>query len=130
MGTAMIGPDNRISVENRLRQLEGREILSFNSTTTNLKKYDSRRDAEDPSMLKDNKVYNTATDTTISTDMQVDDDDEPKKKSKKRKRSEVNLDEDEPAKKKKKKDKKEKKSKKDKKEKKSKKDKKKRKSES
>lgn len=36
--TTMIGADNRNTVENRLRQLEGREILSFNTFQTNLKK--------------------------------------------------------------------------------------------
>merc|ERR1711862_806685 len=42
--TDMIGPDSRNTVENRLRQLEGREI-NFNSTNTSFKRYDSRRDA-------------------------------------------------------------------------------------
>jgi len=116
--TQMIGPENRNTVENRLRELEGREILGFSSTQVQPKRYDSKRDSENPSMIKDNKVYNTATDTTISNEMEIEEV-EPTKKSKKRKRSEVVAEtEEEPEKKKsKKKHKKEKKEKSSKKEK-------------
>jgi len=120
--TAMIGADNRNTVENRLRQLEGREILSFNTSQTNLKKYDSRRDADNSSMLKDAKSYDTTTDTTISNEMDIDGTDSSIT-GKKRKRSKTLEDvSEEPKKKRSKKEKKEKsKSKKEKKEKKEKK---------
>jgi len=113
--TAMIGPDSRNTVENRLRQLEGREIISYNTTSVNTKKYDSQRDAENPSLLKDPKVYDLGADTSLPTKMEVEDDsdEEPKKKSKKRKRSTAEEEEEEPKKKKSKKDKKDKKEKKD-----------------
>merc|ERR1711977_416370 len=104
-----------MGVENRLRQLEGREITSYNSTSVNIKKYDSKRDADDSSLLKENKTYNTATDTTISNEMEIDEEQPvtPKKSSKKRRREEADLENngEEPVKKKSKKDKKDKKEK-------------------
>merc|ERR1711913_179036 len=42
--TTMIGADSRNTVENRLRQLEGREIISYNTSSVNTKKYDPKRD--------------------------------------------------------------------------------------
>merc|ERR1712188_329051 len=77
----MIGPENRNTVENRLRELEGREILGFSSTQVQPKRYDSKRDSENPSMIKDNKVHGTATDTTISNEMEIEEV-EPTKKRK------------------------------------------------
>jgi len=120
--TEMIGPNNRVTVENRLKQLEGREGFNFGAKVTpGPKKYDSNRDSENPALVRDGKVYNTSADTTIPDAMDVEP--EPKKKDKKRKRSSVA--EEEPKKKKKKKEEEPaKKSKKEKKEKKGKKEKK------
>jgi len=110
--TTMIGPDSRNTVENRLRQLEGREIISYNTSSVNTKKYDPKRDAENPSLLKDPKVYDIGADTTLESKMEVE---ETPSKSKKRKRSTVADEDEAPKKKKSKKDKKEKKEKKEKK---------------
>merc|ERR1712137_1267964 len=74
--TTMIGPDSRNTVENRLRQLEGREIISYNTASANTKKYDPKRDAENPSLLKDPKVYDIGADTTLSSKMEVEEGEE------------------------------------------------------
>merc|ERR1711907_725469 len=54
--TEMIGPNNRVTVENRLKQLEGREGFNFGAKpTTGQKKYDSTRDSENPALVRDGK---------------------------------------------------------------------------
>merc|ERR1712151_532542 len=88
------------------RQLEGREIISYNTSSVNTKKYDPKRDVENPSLLKDPKVYDIGADTTLESKMEVE---ETPSKSKKRKRSTAADEDEAPKKKKDKKEKKEKK---------------------
>jgi nucleolar protein 58 len=93
--TEMIGAGNRVVVENRLKQLEGREGSNYTAKQSpGPKKYDSSRDTENPALVREKKSYNPVTDTTIPDTMDVD---TTPKKDKKRKRDEP----DTPAKKKK-----------------------------
>jgi len=99
--TEMIGPSNRVTVENRLALLEGREVNKFSAKQSpGPKKYDSTRDASNPAFVREGKAYNPASDTTIPDSMIVDEE-VPAKSSKKRKRDSEAAVEETPKKKKK-----------------------------
>ena len=102
--TTMIGAENRVTVEKRLCQLEGREISFATKQTNQPKKYDPKRDVDNPNILKDAKLYDTATDSTITEVIMSE-----SSKKKRKRSSAVDEDDEAPSKKKKKSEKEEKK---------------------
>jgi len=111
--TANVGVECRSKVENRLRELEGRDVLKTASTPAHAppESYRHSRSAENPSVVRQSSTYSTAEDATLGV-VDFDSDEETKKKKKKKRKSVSAMDvedsDDETEKKKKKKRKREK----------------------